>query len=215
MASEKRTTKRWRYRDFVVYHSKTSSGEGLLGNLSSGGIFIRTSRPPEIGELVELVLQGTTPPLSLQGKVRWSGSRRDGSAGFGAELVDPPRGYLEMVRSLAAIGSLDSGHKRVSPRVELSIPVGIELEAACDEGILCDISLGGARLEGTSIQPAPGSEVVVTFAVKGYRRPFEVLARVVRTTEDGGYAVEFEAIDPKLKAAFELVRSIVRKLPDL
>src|SRR5262245_41697899 len=187
MASEKRIAKRWRYRDFIVYHSRTSSGEGLLGNVSSGGIFVRTSRPPELGERVELVLQGTTPPLSLQGKVCWVGSRKDGSAGFGVELVEPPRAYLEMVRSLAAIGSLDSGHKRVSPRVELSIPVGIELEAACDEGILCDISLGGARLEGTAIQPAPGSEVVVTFAVKGYRRPFEVLARVVRTTDDGGY----------------------------
>ena len=215
MASEKRTRHRWRYRDFVVYRSESASGEGILANVSSSGLFIRSKRIPELGDLVQLNLQGTTPPLSLEGHVRWTGTRRDGSTGFGIQLVEPPKGYLEMVRSLAAIGNLDATTKRISPRLELSIPVGIELEGACDQGILCDISLGGARLEGTSIQPAPGSEVVVSLAVKGYRKPFEVLARVVRVTPDGGYAVEFEAVDLPLKAAVEYVRSVVRKLPDM
>ena len=215
MAAEKRTGIRWRYLDFVVYQSKRVSGEGQLANVSSGGFFVRTNRLPPVGELIHLSLRGTTPPLSLQAHVRWSGTHRDGSTGFGAELLEPPPAYRDLVRALASIGSRDKGGKRISPRLEMSIPVGIEFENGCDQGILCDISLGGARLEGTSIQPERGSEIVITVAVKGYRRPFEVLARVVRITPDGGYGVEFSAIDRTLKAALEYAHAFVRKLPDL
>ena len=215
MSSEKRTGNRWRYRDFVVYRTNAGSGEGQLMNVSSGGLFVRTRHPPELGERIEIILQGTQPPVTLEAQVCWRGTRRDGAAGFGAELFEAPRAYLDLVRSLAAIGSVDAGPKRDSPRLEISIPVGIELENGADQGILCDISLSGARLEATALQPAEGSEVVVTFAVKGYRKAFEVLARVVRVTPDGGYAVEFVAIDSKLKHAFDYARSILRKLPDM
>ena len=213
--AEKRSGTRWGYLDVVVFRSETASGQGRVANLSTGGLFVRTNRTPALGELVHLTLQGTVPPLELEARVRWTGSPRDGTGGFGAQLVAPPHAYREIIRSLAAIGSLDRGLRRTSPRLELSIPVGLELESGCDEGILCDISLSGARLEGTAIQPALGTEVIVSFAVRGRRRPFEIEARVVRVTPDGGYAVEFEAIDPRLKAGLEYVHAFIRKLPDI
>jgi Tfp pilus assembly protein PilZ len=213
--AEKRSGTRWGYLDVVVFRSKTASGQGRVANLSAGGLFVRTNRTPALGELVHLTLQGTSPPLELEGHVRWTGSPREGTGGFGAQLVAPPTAYREIIRSLASVGSVDRGLRRTSPRLEISIPVGLEFESCCDEGILCDISLSGARLEGTALQPGLGTQVVLTFAVQGNRRPFEVEARVVRVTPDGGYAVEFEAVDPRLKAGLEHVYAFIRKLPDI
>jgi hypothetical protein len=214
MSVEKRTGARWRYLDTVEYRSRTASGEGQLANLSAGGLFVRTTRPPELGERVEVTLHGTAPPLTLEAHVRWTGTRRDGTMGFGAELVAAPTVYRDMVRSLAAIGSVDR-LRRTSPRLELSIPVGLDLESGYDAGMLCEISMSGARVEGSAIQPALGSEVIVNFAVLGDKRSFEIQTRVVRLIPEGGYAVEFEAIDPRLKVALEQVYQFLRKLPSI
>jgi Tfp pilus assembly protein PilZ len=214
MVTEKRTGTRWRYFDSVIFRSKSASGEGQLMNLSAGGLFVRTNRFPALGDLVHVTMLGTAPRLTLEAHVRWAGSRRDGAIGFGAELLIASQAYRDIVRSLTAIGSVDR-LRRTSPRLELSIPVGLVLESGYDTGILCEIGLSGARLEETSIQPPMGSEVFVSFAVLGDRRPIEIQARVARFVPEGGYAVEFEAVDPKLKVAFEHVHAFIRKLPDI
>jgi hypothetical protein len=188
------------------------TGVGHLANVSDTGVFVRTTALPGPHEPVELTLRGTTPPLSLHGQVRWVGSRQDGVVGFGAELVDPPEAYAELLRSIAALETSE-GARRVAPRVELSIPVAVELGTTCDDGLLSDISLSGARLERTGIRPPIGSQVTIIFSLKGHRMPFEVVARVIRATESGGYAVQFEAIDPKLKAALEHGFSVLQSLP--
>lgn len=214
MTVEKRSGTRWRYFDFVVFRSKTASGDGQLANLSADGLFVRTNRLPALGERVQVTLQGTAPPLTLDAVVRWTGTRRDGAVGFGAQLVETSPTYRDIVRSLGAIGSVDR-MRRMSPRLELSIPVGIELETGYDVGMLCEISLTGARIEGTQTEPPVGSEVIISFTVLGDRRPFEVQARVIRLIPEGGYGVEFEAVDPRLKGAVEHVQAFIRKLPDI
>jgi len=153
-----------------------------------------------------------TPSLSIQADVRWIGARHDGVVGFGAQLVDPPDTYRDLLRSVAAVG-LEDTPKRVAPRIEISVPVAVEMGTTCDDGILCDISLTGARLERTGIRPELGSQVTIVFSLKGHRGAFEIVARVVRTTESHGYAVQFEAIDPKLKTAFEYAFSVLQALP--
>jgi hypothetical protein len=212
MAADRRSSTRWRYVDFVGYRSTSVSGEGHLANISDTGVFVRAAALPAPGERVELTLRGSTPPLCLQAEVRWAGPRHDGVVGFGAELVDPPAAYLELVRSIAAQETSEQA-RRIAPRIELSIPVAVELGTTCDDGVLSDISLSGARLERTGIRPLTGSQVTIIFSLKGHRSPFEVVARVVRATESGGYAVQFEAIDPKLKAALEYGFSVLHALP--
>ena len=212
MTADRRTATRWRYVDFVDYRSASVNGEGHLANVSDTGVFVRATALPAPAEPIELTLRGMTPTLSLEAQVRWAGTRHDGVVGFGAELVSPPAAYVELVRSIAALET--SEHvRRVAPRVELSIPVAVELGTTCDDGVLCDISLSGARLERTGIRPPLGSQVTIIFSLKGHRRPFELVARVVRATDSGGYAVHFEAIDPKLKAALEYGFSVLQALP--
>ncbi len=73
----------------------------LLADLSTGGAFIRTRRPLEQGEPVELVVR---PPLSftsvtLKGRVAWA--RGGGpAAGMGVEFVDRDGSQKEPLRKL-------------------------------------------------------------------------------------------------------------------
>jgi hypothetical protein len=216
MSDDRRSTPRWRYLDFVIYHAKSVRGEGHLANVSDTGVFVRTDLFPQVGEAVELILQGTDGDPNtthLHGTVRWIGRRHDGAEGFGAELIDPPEAYLTMLRSLSATGRPDGRPQRLAPRLELSIPVAVEFGTRCDDGTLSDISLTGARLEKTALCPAVGSQVTLMFAIRS-GRPFEIVARVVRVTETGGYAVQFEALDPAFKAALADATAVLSKLPD-
>ncbi len=214
MEDGRRVEPRWRYLDFVAYQSASASGEGHLANVSATGVFVRTENAPRPGESVQISLRGPRPTLTLNGMVRWVGRRHDGTAGFGAQLIDPPRAYIELVHSIAVSRRTEDGKpRRVAPRFLLSIPVAVEFGTTCDDGTLCDISLSGARLENTGIRPPEGSQVNLTFALENQSKAFEVVARVVRATESGGYAVQFEAINSHLKEALELAGSVLRKLP--
>jgi hypothetical protein len=214
MPPDRRSEHRWRYLDRVLYRAKSASGEGQLVNVSATGVFVGADRCPKTGEHVEITLQSATPELSLSGTVRWKGRRHDGTEGFGVQLVEPSQAYLELVRSLATTCPPEStGPHRVAPRFALTIPVAVECGSLCDAGVLSDISLSGARLEQTGLRPSVGSEVTLVFAF-GDDQPFEIAARVVRPTEGGGYAVQFEALDPRFKAAMAQASVLLGKLPD-
>jgi len=174
---------------------------------------VRAAALPALNELVQLTFEEMTPPVAIAAEVRWAGPRHDGVVGFGAKLVDPPEAYLELLRSLESIEPSDDEPRRVAPRINLSVPVAVETGTTCDDGTLCDISLSGARLERTGIRPSSGDRVTIVFGLKGYVHPFEIIARVVRPTDSGGYAVQFEAIDPKLKTTLESALSVLHALP--
>jgi hypothetical protein len=109
-----------------------------------------------------------------------------------------------------------SGHEqRSAPRHPLYVPVAIESDGTCDEGRLCDVSVGGGRIERARFKPAIGATVTITFAFSLNESAFQVQGRVVRhTQEDGGFAVVFEAVDPALKEAVERAAVALRALPD-
>jgi hypothetical protein len=104
--------------------------------------------------------------------------------------------------------------KRNAPRHLLYIPVAVEFGSTCAEGRLCDISVSGGRIEQAHVKPALQSQVTITFAFSLAEPAFEVIGRVIRHTGEGGFAVQFEAIDPKLKSAVERAASALKKLPD-
>jgi len=215
---EKRRQRRWRYLDFVFYRSETATGEGHLANLSETGVFVRTDNAPRPGESVQIDFQGPSGAMVLDGHVKWAGQRDDGAPGFGVELHDPPAEFRELVESLEQVeltrGRRDPWAHRLAPRISLSIPVAVEFGAICDTGTLCEISVTGARLEGTRLDPPEGRQITITFALDGHREPFEVVARVVRQVEPQGYAVEFEAIDPRLKDALGDATQRIKAFPD-
>lgn len=214
MDEGRRAQPRWRYIDFVTFSAPSASGVGHLANVSETGVFVRTDCMLRPGESVQISLRGPRPMIELEAAVRWIGRRSDGSEGFGAQLVEPPLRYLELVRSIApSDGSEDGAPRRVAPRLVLSIPVAVEFGTTCDDGTLSDISLSGARLENTGVRPTEGSQVTLTFALPGYPA-FEIVARVVRPTASGGYAVQFEAINSNLKEALADASTILRSLPD-
>jgi hypothetical protein len=200
------------HSDAVAYRAKSGRGEGQLANVSETGVFVRADFTPDVGEEVHIVLNEATRPLSLRGKVGWIGRRHDGVGGFGAILLDPPTEYIELVRSIA-LHRHPEGPQPVSPRIAVTIPVTVELGTSRDAGTLSDLSLSGARLENTAIRPALGSLVTLLYAPEGYTTPFEVIARVVRPTDTGGYAVQFEALDPELKHALQYAVSALSRLP--
>jgi len=181
-------------------------------------VFIRADNAPEPGESVQIVFWGTSSELELQAVVRWVGQREDGAEGFGAQLVDPPREYLELVHSIEHVdiarAKARNGPPRGAARVSVSLPVGVEFEALCDSGVLYDISATGARLEGTHLEPPFGRQLTLTFWLAEDAPPFEVVARAVRKTEAGGYAVQFEAIDPALKGALHALVARIDRMPE-
>lgn len=88
--------------------------------------------------------------------------------------------------------------RRCAPRVRVSVPVGVEANGLCSEGQICDISVSGARIETSSVAPALGTDVQVSFVLGPDAPPFEVPAKVVRQTRAGGFAVHFTQFEPKL-----------------
>lgn len=76
-----------------------------LTDLSSGGLFIRTSRSFDIGEEIDFALSfpGLLEPMQVSGIVRWrreSGEKNGKVPGVGVEFVFPDSSYREDLESL-------------------------------------------------------------------------------------------------------------------
>jgi len=75
---------------------------GMTADLSAGGLFVITDRPPDEGQPVKLLLEleGFTVPLA--GKVAWMRRRavQGRPAGMGIQLKNPPNLYGRYVRTL-------------------------------------------------------------------------------------------------------------------
>jgi uncharacterized protein (TIGR02266 family) len=88
----------------VVYETPSDYVMDYTQNISAGGLYVSSSRPPEVGATLRLRLYppGETIPIELPGEVAWS---RTGQ-GFGIRFVgleDPARGRLDsLLRQTAA-----------------------------------------------------------------------------------------------------------------
>ena len=80
-------------------------------------------------------------------------------------------------------------------RYKLKVQVGILSEDGQALGAVQDISATGARIEGAPVVPAEGSELRLGFSFYAYALPVPIRGRVVRHTETGGFAVEFQDVD--------------------
>ena len=206
MSSELRCSPRWRYLALVLYSSPTVRGEGQLANLSREGAFVRADALPLVGERVHVRLRDAPGTAEFEGEVCWTGPRtEDGEFGFGVRLSSCSEAYAEIVRGVVARPpeQAEPPSSRPAPRVTVAIPVALESGTLCDEGQLRNLSLSGARVENTKISLSVGASVTLTFSMSPKGRVFEVPSCVVRRTENGGYAMRFDVLDPALRAAIE------------
>ncbi len=74
-------------------------------------------------------------------------------------------------------------------------------------GTLADLSRSGARLEGSSFAPEPGTKVRLYVFVLPVS-PFELVGEVVRS-ESGSFAIRFTELDPAIGRLVEDVAALV------
>ena len=105
-------------------------------------------------------------------------------------------------------------NRRTCERVPLSL-VGIEIGTLCTTGRVYDISTSGLRVEECEILPEIGSEIRVTFVLAVDRPAFMLDGKVVRHTSAAGFAVEFVAVEPRLRDLVQSLADRIQELPDL
>ncbi len=73
----------------VSYLSKGDLQRDLAINLSPGGLFVRTSKPLDIGTEVELevLLANEDTPMHVRGKVVWLRGASEAQAGMGIQFT--------------------------------------------------------------------------------------------------------------------------------
>ena len=104
-------------------------------------------------------------------------------------------------------GDEQGQERRIAPRYRNRYKVVFRTDDEQGSGTLHDISMSGARVEDASMQPKPGTRIRLEFAPRADCLPVEVRAHVVREC-GSGFAVEFSALDPRMK---RLLRSLVER----
>ena len=87
------------------------------------------------------------------------------------------------------------GERVAAERYSVSVQVGILCEDGQTSGAVKNISVTGARIEGVSAIPEPGSHLRLGFSFYAHALPVPIHARVVRKVDERGFAVEFEDVD--------------------
>ncbi len=104
--------------------------------------------------------------------------------------------------------------KRESERFRIG-EVGLEIGGVCAVGRIYDISATGIRIEDASFKPELGDRIRVTFVLSLAEPGFEAEGTVTRHTDTGGFALEFAAVEARLRNLLLLLAERARDLPDL
>jgi hypothetical protein len=91
-----------------------------------------------------------------------------------------------------------SYERRAAPRKKVSLAVLCRAGAQRGAGRMVNVSLSGALLEPTSIQPEQGSAVNIVFSTPGAGRSTQLDGTVARHTKTG-FAIQFLAANDALR----------------
>jgi hypothetical protein len=95
--------------------------------------------------------------------------------------------------------------RRIAPRYRFSVPVKIRLEHKTAHGTTEDMSASGVRIEQSDCKPPDGVKIEVQFAFFPNSPPIRLAARVVRTTETGGFAACFCDVDWRMQRVLRAI----------
>ena len=173
-------------------------------DLPSGGLFVPTTMPHEIGEtvIVELVSADLPNPVMIRGTVRsWrSVPRLRIRAGAIVEFDAEEAHKRDFVRD-AMEGTRSDVPRRRHNRLPVSIPVRYRTpdSASFQDGAISEISVGGAMLNTRSPLPLE-SDVIVEIVPPGAAAPIAISSRVSYQVPTGGTGLRFIARDGDISA---------------
>jgi hypothetical protein len=102
-----------------------------------------------------------------------------------------------------------AGRPPSAERYKLHVRVGILSESGQAHGAVEDMSISGARIENIQAPPPTGTKLRLGFSFYAHALPVPIHGRVVRHTETGGFAVEFEDVDFRTQI---LLRALLPKV---
>jgi len=197
------------HRITARFEAGQESGEGMILNVSEGGLFLQCALHFPHGELISLEI-GTETKIALVGKVAWAQKEvatalGSTPGGIGIELFAVPNEYLEFVRSLRLARA--EREPREEDRFEMFHHVRFDSGDAFLSEYSENLSRGGMFL--STDKPVPiGSEVKVRLEIPGLPEPAMVKGKVAyklsaeEAAQHGripGVGVQFVALDAKAK----------------
>ena len=92
-------------------------------------------------------------------------------------------------------------HRTTAPRYVFDVPVELEFGRETGAGRIHDISPTGARIESADLRLSEGAKVRLRFRFFDDAPAIDVRGHVVRTTETGGFCVQYDRLDPRIRRA--------------
>lgn len=106
-------------------------------------------------------------------------------------------------------GSSSSRERRAEPRFEVELAATWRIETTSGAAVVRDMSASGARIESAGVRPAIGEGIDLSIRIYPGAVPVRVDGKVMRHTETGGFAVQFQSMKPRVRAQ---IASILPKI---
>lgn len=195
----------------VEFTHEGQANHGTCLNLSRGGMFIATNRPPRPGTelLLRFKLHDPSETLSIPAEVAWT--RGEEMASTNEEKLIWLRGEETWPGTLTGMGVMfldvkpaeatlidtvvdrlrDRTNMRRFPRIPCDLPTEVEVEGVglCS-GRITNLGIGGVLLNAPRAIPHVGSDLHLRFSLPISKRPVATVGKV-RWTTDGRAGVEF------------------------
>ena len=115
--------------------------------------------------------------------------------------------HEQQTQVMVYVEGLLAENKRKSLRRACNIPINYVTQNRIYSDIVADISKSGLFIE-TRQPAAAGEEILLTFNMHGYDRPFKLKGNIVRSNQHG-IGVEFKDVNPYIA---EMLGALVEKI---
>lgn len=182
--------------------------------LPGGGLFVPTTSPHEVGEVVvvELVCPDLPNPVMIRSVVRsWRSSIPRLRIRAGAVIeFDPEESHKRDFVREALSGNRTEAPRRRHNRLPVSIPVRYRMPDTSQfiDGAISEISVGGAMLNTATPLPLE-TDVIVEIVPPGAAAPIAISSRVSYQVPTGGTGLRFVSRDGD---GSRRLRELVRRL---
>lgn len=142
--------------------------------------------------------------------------RYNGNQGQAAEALGISRRTLIRKLKLYRATGLDAPAGAIGPsqqryyRARLDIPVRMKCASEHFDGVLTNLSLGGAGIKTNKILPH-GAPVSICFTVPGSGKETEMVGRVAWTNKDGQHGIQFADLSAPLRTTLQRLLYIEMK----
>lgn len=206
----------------ATFHLAESSHKGIVVNFSETGLFVQSEVLPKVSEIIRFSCNvGKFGQFDIKGKIIWvreghyASSIRTESRGFGVDLVDIPKNYLDFIAKYKAF--LKDSQARKDPRLnfvhKVSYRSGYDfLTDYCE-----NLSRGGLFL-CTKEELKKDQALEISLEIPEIEKPLKIEGRVVyqlseNEAQDQGYkrgvGVQFINLSPETTS---LLHSFIKRL---